>query len=63
MDWTKSSYSAPNGDCVEVGTDDGPAAAIRNSNHPDRTTLALPTGVVADFVRACAAGDLDELTT
>lgn len=59
--WRKSSYSAANGDCVELGTDDGSAVLVRNSVHPDRSVLALPTAAVAAWVRACAAGELDDL--
>jgi hypothetical protein len=62
VNWTKSSYSSANGDCVELGTDGGPAIHIRNSQHPDRGHLTVPATSVADFVAACAAGELDDLT-
>ena len=62
MRWRKSSYSKGDGDCVELGETDG-AVHIRNSNHPDRGTLALPTAAITDFVAACRAGKLDDLTS
>ncbi len=62
MHWRKSTYSSTNGACVEIGTDDGPTVAIRNSNHPDRGTLTLPAAAVSSFVASCAAGELDDLT-
>jgi hypothetical protein len=46
--------------CVEIAKASD-AVHIRNSNHPDRSTLVLPTPAMADFVRACAAGELDYL--
>lgn len=62
MRWVKSSYSKGDGDCVELGTDGSPLVVVRNSNHPERGALALPAHAVGAFVRACAAGELDDLT-
>jgi Domain of unknown function (DUF397) len=59
--WRKASASASNGACVELGSDGGPVVVLRNSNHPDRGTLALPAPAVAAFVAACATGSLDDL--
>lgn len=58
--WRKSSYSGSNGACMAVA-DLGDAVAIRNSNHPDRGTLALDPSAMAAFVAGCAAGQLDDL--
>jgi hypothetical protein len=63
MRWVKSSFSKGDGDCVELGTDGGSVVVVRNSNHPGRVELALPAPAVAAFVRACADGELDDLTT
>ena len=62
MRWRKSSYSKGDGACVELGEAHG-AVHLRNSNHPDRGTLALPAAAVADFVAACQAGELDHLAS
>jgi hypothetical protein len=58
MIWRKSTFSAANGDCVEIAQTDQ-LVYLRNSNHPDRGTLTLPRAAVAGFVASCAAGDLD----
>jgi hypothetical protein len=57
--WRISSHSANSGSCVAIA-DCGDAVAIRNSNHPDRTTLSLSHQAVAEFVAACAVGQLDD---
>jgi len=62
MIWRKSSYSTPNNACVEVAETDG-VVMIRNSNTPNRGTLAFPTKAVANFITACASGNLDDLTS
>lgn len=62
MTWRISSYSAANGNCVEVGTDDGPVVMVRNSTRPDAGTLSLASGAFAAFVAACRSGELDDLT-
>ncbi|HEX5403458.1 MAG TPA: DUF397 domain-containing protein [Pseudonocardiaceae bacterium] len=40
--WRKSSYSAANGDCVEVGWPPA-AVAVRDSKQKTGPTLAFPT--------------------
>jgi hypothetical protein len=63
MRWRKSTFSKGDGDCVELGTDEGPAVLVRNSNHPDRGTMTLGSPAVAAFVAACRAGEYDDVTT
>jgi hypothetical protein len=60
MNWTKSSFSVDAANCVEFATERD-VVHIRNSNHPARSTLVLPVSAMADFVRACAVGELDDL--
>ena len=56
--WRISSFSGQNGSCVAVAESDD-TVLVRNSNHPDRGTLAVSAGAMAAFVAACARGDLD----
>jgi hypothetical protein len=58
--WRISSHSANSGSCVAIA-DLGDAVAIRNSNHPNRTTLSLTRHSLAEFIAACSAGELDEV--
>lgn len=58
MIWRKSTFSAANGDCIEIAEADR-LVHVRNSNHPDRGTLVLSPAAVAGFVAFCAAGELD----
>jgi hypothetical protein len=60
MHWRKSTYSATKGDCVELA-EGGALVHVRNSIHPERGLVRLPADAVADFVAACAAGELDDL--
>lgn len=62
MMWRKSSFSSSNGTCVEVATSTEGTTHVRNSVHPDRSVLVLPSGAVAAFVAACRAGEYDDLT-
>lgn len=61
MIWTKSSFSVDAAKCVEIARD-GDLVHVRNSQHPDRGALALLSPTMAAFVRACAVGELDDLT-
>ena len=58
MTWRKSSYSAQDGDCVEVRHD---LAALRDSKNPDGSTLNT-TGVrhMVLFLKANARGSAPE---
>jgi hypothetical protein len=62
MNWTKSSYSVDAANCVEIAQA-GAVVHVRNSQHPDRGALALPSPVMAAFVQACAGGELDDLAS
>lgn len=58
--WRTSSYT-DNGKCVEVA--DVGAVLVRNSNQPDRGTLAFERTAFAAFVAGCASSELDDLTS
>ncbi|KUJ37493.1 hypothetical protein MBT84_24390 [Streptomyces sp. MBT84] len=48
--WTKSSYSAGNGACVEVKSPTAAALAVRDSKVPDGPVLAFPADAWNAFV-------------
>ena len=48
--WTKSSYSAGNGACVEVKSPTVAALAVRDSKVPQGPVLAFPTTAWNAFV-------------
>lgn len=50
--WVKSSYSAVNGDCVEVRRPDRDAVDIRDSKNPCGPTLAVAAPTWTQFVLA-----------
>lgn len=58
--WRISTFSGQNGSCVAIATTDD-RVLVRNSNRPDRGTLALSPASLAAFVAASAAGELDDL--
>ncbi|MFF1730753.1 DUF397 domain-containing protein [Streptomyces sp. NPDC058247] len=56
--WTKSSYSAVNGDCVEVKALAASAIAVRDSKNPHRPSLAFEAASWNAFVREAGANAL-----
>ncbi|MET7699184.1 DUF397 domain-containing protein [Streptomyces sp. NPDC005485] len=57
--WTKSSYSAGNGACVEVKSPALAAMAVRDSKVPHGPTLAFPAGSWNTFVAEVGRGAFD----
>ena len=58
--WPATSVS-DNGKSVEIA-EAGETVLVRNSQRPDAGTLVFPPAVLAAFVAACRAGELDDLT-
>ncbi|HEY8371362.1 MAG TPA: DUF397 domain-containing protein [Pseudonocardiaceae bacterium] len=56
--WRKSSYSAPNGQCVEFARV-GRTGAFRDSKNPTGPTLLFPHEQVTRFLGAVRAGRFD----
>jgi Domain of unknown function (DUF397) len=54
--WTKSSYSAGNGACVEIKSPVPGMVSIRDSKDPEGPTLDFAPGPWAAFVTEVAAG-------
>ncbi|WP_031509353.1 DUF397 domain-containing protein [Streptomyces megasporus] len=57
-DWTKSSYSAGNGACVEVKSPEPRAIAVRDSKVPQGPSLAFVPHSWNAFVDAVGRGTL-----
>lgn len=62
LTWTKSSYSNPNGNCVELAELPGEMMAVRNSRHPAGPALIYPRAELAAFVRAVKEGEFPGTT-
>ncbi|MFG2917578.1 DUF397 domain-containing protein [Kitasatospora sp. NPDC048298] len=57
--WHKSSYTANNGNCVEMAAVPGlPAIAIRDSKNPEIPALRSDADQVRSFIHALAADAL-----
>ena len=49
ISWKKSSYSAANGNCVEVARIDGGYIGVRDSKNAASSALAFPSAVWQTF--------------
>lgn len=57
--WLKSSYSGPQGNCVEVATLPDGTVAVRNSRYPDGPALIFTSAEWGAFLSAAADGEFD----
>ncbi|MBU3065256.1 DUF397 domain-containing protein [Nocardia sp. NEAU-G5] len=59
--WRKSSFSGPDGHCVECATLSGGMIAVRNSNRPEAGTLLFTHAEMSAWILGCRAGEFDDL--
>jgi len=59
MNWHKSTFSAPNGDCVEVADLEGGGRAVRDSKDPAGRVLAFTASEWEAFTNGVRAGEFD----
>ena len=60
VNWTKSSHSNPNGNCVELAQLADSIIAVRNSRRPAGPALLCARAEMAMFVKAVRDGEFDE---
>ncbi|OLT29757.1 DUF397 domain-containing protein [Nocardiopsis sp. CNR-923] len=59
--WIKSSWSNPEGNCVEIATLPDGDIAVRNSRDPQGPALVYTPAEIKAFVNGAKTGDFDAL--
>jgi hypothetical protein len=59
--WTKSQYSNPNGECVELATLPNGEIAMRNSRFPAGPVLVYTRGEITAFLAGAKDGEFDQM--
>jgi hypothetical protein len=62
LQWRKSTYSNPNGECIEVAELADGQVVMRNSRTPSEGTLVFTRGEILAFLRGAKDGEFDDLT-
>jgi Domain of unknown function (DUF397) len=57
--WRKATRSASSGECVEVGTSDGRAVAIRDSKRPDDGHLTITPAMLGELLATIRSNRLN----
>jgi hypothetical protein len=61
--WQKSSFSNPNGNCVELARLSGGGVAVRNSRDPHGPALVYTRAELTAFIEGSKNGDFDDLVS
>lgn len=62
INWRKSRYSNPYGNCVELAELPDGQIAVRNSRHPGGPTLVYTRRELIAFFQGVKDGEFDDLT-